>query len=142
MLKIKDNNLFMDVHRMYGLCHLFDLYRWRLSPSPACVFSFQKRGDFRGYLVWLSHPPPILIPAHAMKQNTSDMSGSKALSGCQKHLPKYLHLLLLFIHHQCRSLNLLLVCWRISTFSKRSCTHSTLAQSVCILGQSVHLLIL
>lgn len=67
------------------------------------------REDFGGYLVWLSHPPPVLIPAHAMKQNTGEMSGSKALSGCQKHLPKYLHLLLLFIHHQCGSLNLLLV---------------------------------
>lgn len=67
--------------------------------SHWAVFSFQTRGDFGGYLVWLSHPPPVLIPAHAMKQNTGDMSGSKALSGCQKHLPKYLHLLLLFIHH-------------------------------------------
>lgn len=72
--------------------------------SHWAVFSFQARGDFGGYLVWLSHPPPVLIPAHAMKQNTGDMSGSKALSGCQKHLPKYLHLLLLFIHHQCSDL--------------------------------------
>lgn len=70
----------------------------------AAVFSFQARGDFGGYLVWLSHPPPVLIPAHAMKQNTGDMSASKALSGSQKHLPKYLHLLLLFIHHQCGAL--------------------------------------
>lgn len=88
--------------------HLFNLHRWQLSYSLA-VFSFQTRGDFGGYLVWLSHPPPVLIPAHAMKQNTGDMSGSKALSGCQKHLPKYLHLLLLFIHDQCGSLDLLLV---------------------------------
>lgn len=76
--------------------------------SHWAVFSFQARGDFGGYLVWLSHPPPVLIPAHAMKQNTGDMSGSKALSGCQKHLPKYLHLLLLFIHHQCGDLLLVL----------------------------------
>lgn len=68
------------------------------------MFSLQAKGDFGVYLVWLSHPPPVLIPAHAMKQNTGDMSGSKALSGCQKHLPKYLHLLLLFIHHQCGDL--------------------------------------
>lgn len=73
------------------------------------LFSFQTRGDFGGYLAWHSHPPPVLIPAHAMKQNTGDMSGSKTLSGRQKHLPKYLHLLLLFIHHQCGSLDLLLV---------------------------------
>lgn len=37
------------------------------------------------------------------------MSGSTALSACQKHLPKYLHLLLLFRHHPCGSLYLLLV---------------------------------
>ena len=80
------------------------------------VFSFQTRGDFGGYLVWHSHPPPVLIPAHAMKQNTGDMSGSKTLSGSQKHLPKYLHLLFLFIHHQCGSLDLLLVFQRTSTF--------------------------
>lgn len=84
--------------------------------SHCAVFSFQSRRDFGGYLVWLSHPPPVLIPAHAMKQNTGDMSGSKALSGCQKHLPKYLHLLLLFIHRQCGSLDLLLVFGGTSTF--------------------------
>lgn len=65
------------------------------------VFSFQGRAGIWGLLaLWLSHPPPVLIPAHAMKQNTTDMSGRKALSGRQKHLPKYLHLLLLFIRHQ------------------------------------------
>lgn len=78
----------------------FNLHRWWLFAATAAVFSFQARGDFGGYLVWLSHPPPVLIPAHAMKQNTGDMSASKALSGSQKHLPKYLHLLLLFIHRQ------------------------------------------
>lgn len=82
--------------------------------ATAAVFSFQARGDFGGYLVWLSHPPPVLIPAHAMKQNTGDMSASKALSGSQKHLPKYLHLLLLFIHRQGGAL--LLVFGGASTF--------------------------
>lgn len=67
-------------------------------------FHFRQEQIFGGYSLWLSHPPPVLIPAHAMKQNTTDMSGRKALSGRQKHLPKYLHLLLLFIHHQCGDL--------------------------------------
>lgn len=49
-----------------------------------------------------------------MKQNTGDMSASKALSGSQKHLPKYLHLLLLFIHRQCGAL--LLVFGEASAF--------------------------
>lgn len=93
----------------------FNLHRWRLlAAAAAAVFSFQARGDFGGYLVWLSHPPPVLIPAHAMKQNTGDMSASKALSGSQKHLPKYLHLQLLFIHR--RRGALLLVFARASAF--------------------------
>lgn len=114
--------------------------------SHWAVFSFQTRGDFGGYLVWHSHPPPVLIPAHAMKQNTGDMSGSKALSGCQKHLPKYLHLLLLFIHHQCGSLDLLLVFGEhpLSQSSlipgkvrkKKERKEDTLSLSVCILRQS------
>lgn len=49
-----------------------------------------------------------------MKQNTGDMSASKALSGSQRHLPKYLHLLLLFIHRQGGAL--LLVFGGASTF--------------------------
>lgn len=119
----------------------FNLHRWWLSQSAA-VFSFQARGDFGGYLVWLSHPPPVLIPAHAMKQNTGDMSASKALSGSQKHLPKYLHLLLLFIHHQCGALLLVFGEHPSHLLSfperqkKKKKGSSTLSLYVCIVRQS------
>lgn len=119
---------------------IFNLHRWWLFAAAAAVFSFQARGDFGGYLVWLSHPPPVLIPAHAMKQNTGDMSASKALSGSQKHLPKYLHLLLLFIHRQCGAL--LLVFGGASAFpiysssrdAKKNWMSSTLSLHICIGG--------
>lgn len=120
----------------------FNLHRWWLFAATAAVFSFQARGDFEGYLVWLSHPPPVLIPAHAMKQNTGDMSASKALSGSQKHLPKYLHLLLLFIRRQCGAL--LLVFGEASAFpiysssqdakKKKNWMSSTLSLHICIAG--------
>lgn len=69
-----------------------------------------------------------------MKQNTTDMSGRKALSGRQKHLPKYLHLLLLFIHHQCGDLLLVFGEHLFSPFftlaragcGKPQCTHHIL----------------
>lgn len=80
-----------------------------------------------------------------MKQNTGDMSASKALSGSQKHLPKYLHLLLLFRHRQCGAL--LLVFGGASAFpiyssaqdakkkkEKKREMSSTLSLHICIAG--------
>ena len=52
---------------------------------------------------------PVFIHPHALKQNTGNLSGSGALSVRQRRLPKYLHLLLLFIYQPCRSFYLLLV---------------------------------